>query len=107
MIDLHNPIYDILGMPGRMLSGSKQTPPRLKDHTIYWNACVFLKHGKLVEQIWHGDLDVTARMDDFKRLAKELGGTIYVTPEQPWRFDGFKQTAKLKHHAERMLEFKP
>jgi hypothetical protein len=62
---------------------------------------VFNQHG---QQIWHGDLDVTTRAEDLQRLAG-LIGTVYVTPEQPWRFDGFETTRKSRH-ADRLIEFK-
>ncbi len=98
-IDLCN---QYLGYPGRILSGSKTIPKGKENHIIYWNACIFDYDG---EEIWYGDLDVTQDHDKLDKLVK-LIGIIYVTPEQPWRFDGFKETRKNKYHAERMIEFK-
>lgn len=98
---------EILGFPGAMLSGTKIAPHGLKDHDIYWNACVFQKTGRHdAEQIWHGDLDVTEKRQALHRLANAVGTTIYVTPEQPWRFDGFKDAWK---HADRtrVIAFAP
>lgn len=95
-------IGDCLGFPGAMLSGSKCTPLGKEDHTIYWNACVFDSAGT---QIWHGDLDVTDREADLRALAQRLGEAIWVTPEQPWRFDGFAATMKVKDYAERAIKF--
>lgn len=106
-----NPVIEHLGFPGAMLSGSKRTPPRREGHTIYWNACVFettersskARH-KCGTQIWHGDLDVTQDEQALKALATALGHTIYVTPESPWRFDGFEATMR-KHDPRRDLPF--
>jgi hypothetical protein len=85
-------IIDALGYPGAMLSGMKQNPPGTEGHTIYWNACVFEKTGKNeAVQIWHGDLDVTAQTEKLQELANRLGKTLVVTPEHPWRFDGFRK----------------
>lgn len=99
-----------LGLPGAMLSGSKQKPRGTEDHTIYWNACVFMKTGhKDAEQIWWGDLDVTASMEKLHALATDLGETIYATREQPWRFDGFRETMKSLNADDynKVFAFKP
>lgn len=72
-----------LGMPGAMLSGSKTAP---EGETVYWNACVF-DDDKAT--IWHGDLNLTRSNDKLQALANRVG-TIHVTPEHPFRFEGFK-----------------
>lgn len=73
-----------LGMPGAMLSGSKTAP---KGQTVYWNACIF---NEAEEQIWHGDLNLTRKAKELQELADAVG-PIHVTPESPFRFDGFKR----------------
>lgn len=101
-------IDQILGYPGRMLSGSKQIPSHRQGHVIYWNACVFVKTGrKDADQIWYGDLDVTADEVKFQELANALSETIYVTPEQPWRFNGFRETMKVRQNRDRLIQFDP
>jgi hypothetical protein len=97
-----------------MLSGMKQKPRGTEDHILYWNACVFMAHGRAsrskhedADQIWHGDLDVTVRYDKLQELATRLNKAIYVTPEQPWRFDGFAFTIKNKYDSERMVKITP
>lgn len=74
---------DALGMAGAMLSGAKQAP---KGQEVYWNACVFTKEGV---QIWHGDFNLTEGRAKLQALAEQVG-TIYLTKEQPFRFDGLK-----------------
>lgn len=107
-------IDEILGLPGVMLSGSKRTPPGREGHTIYWNACVFVAEGrsskakhKSAVQVWYGDLDLDASDAALHELATKLGKTVYVTPEQPWRFDGFAETQKRSYEAERMRRYDP
>lgn len=99
---IENPIIDVLGFPGQMLSGSKlaysQAHPK---HTVFFNACVFDESGR---QIWHGDLDITLTGDHLQELANKIG-TIYVTPEHPYRFEGFEE-GKKKDHDKRMITFR-
>ena len=100
--------YEVLGSPGVMLSGVKQPPRGCEDHTIYWNACIFQKCSrKDAFQIWYGDLDLTASEAELQRIADTLQETIYVTPEQPWRFNGFKDTMRIAEYAERAVRFDP
>lgn len=101
-VDQESAIAGLLGFPGVMLSPSKRNPPGREDHVIYWNACVFNHAG---EQIWYGDLDVTAQQRTLQMLAKEIG-TVYVTPEKPWRFDGFHETIKRDSARRRLIEFR-
>lgn len=79
---------DVLGMLGTMISGSKsyylnQHP----DHTVFFNACVFNKDR---QQIWYGDIDLTVSSDRLQQLANKIG-TIYVTRETPFRWEGLQE----------------
>jgi hypothetical protein len=101
-----------IGYAGAMLSGTKQKPAGLEDHEIFWNACLFVKHGrgdKSVVQEWWGDLDVTAQEANLQALANELGHTVYVTREHPWRWKGFaaaKKDAEI-YNDRSIFTFKP
>ena len=72
-----------LGAPGAMISGSKRAP---EGQEVYWNACVFDEKAR---QIWHGDLNLTRRRSDLQDLANQIG-TIHVTPENPFRWEGLR-----------------
>ena len=109
-----------LGHPGRKLSAYKDTPPGREGHNLYWNACVFIKEpGRIgasgpaipglrpsYRQIWGGDLDVTEKHEALQKLARDLRATLYVTPEQPWRFVGF-ESGRKQRNMDRVLEYKP
>ena len=98
-----NPIFKTIGFPGRMLSGSKlyysQQHP---DSTVYFNACIFDGYKR---QIWHGDLDLTLEVDKLQSLANQIG-TIHVTPEHPYRFEGFDEGRK-RDYENRLVTFEP
>jgi hypothetical protein len=110
-----------LGHHGRLLSVYKETPPSREGHNLYWNACVFIKEPGRVgasgpailglrpsyRQIWYGDLDATEKHEALQGLARDLGATLYVTPENPFRFKGFKDGQKVRYAMERVLEYKP
>ena len=85
-------IDEALGFPGQMLSGDKGSYARkYPDRKVFFNACVF---DKAFTQIWYGDIDFTLSTDALTKLAAEIG-TIYVTREMPYRFEGLdKKTAK-------------
>lgn len=71
-----------IGHAGRQLSGGKTAP---KGQTVYWNACVFTEDG---EQVWWGDVNLTKEANKVQAAADELQQTLFVTPEQPFRFSG-------------------
>lgn len=90
--------YEELGAPGAMLSGSKTAP---EGETVYWNACIF---NDAKEQIWHGDLNLTTSAEFLQRLANRVG-RIHVTPEHPFRFDGFKRGKSER--GDRIVTYEP
>lgn len=90
-INLMSKVEAILGHAGAMLSASKShRPPGTEEHTIYWNACIFADDGT---QVWFGDLDVTESADMLQKVANEIG-TIHITPESPFRFEGLEEGRK-------------
>jgi hypothetical protein len=75
---------EILGIRGRMISGSKSMYRRAyKDHLVVFNANVCTRNGK----IWYGDLDITLDTERLQKLADTLDETIYVLYESDGRFE--------------------
>lgn len=76
---------EILGYSGRLIDASKSCYMEDNpDHKVYFNACIFNEQGT---QIWFGDIDFNLDESKLKALAERVGG-IYVTPEQPFRWEG-------------------
>ena len=81
MQDAWNTAEEILGYPGRMLSGSKIAPT---GQRIIWNSNICTKeHGK----IWFGDFNVTKELNKLIDLAFKLNSVVYVLYEMDARFD--------------------
>lgn len=79
-----------LGHMGRMLSGSKSGySDRYPKNKVFFNGNMYDSKG---EKIWYGDMDLTSERKKLEEIAKELGEPIYVTREQPFRWD--EQTTK-------------
>ena len=79
---------------GRMMSWSKSGYRAENPNSVtYFNANVItLKDGK----IWYGDLDLTKDADTLKRIAEQLGETIFVLKESDCRFgDELKPSTDL------------
>jgi hypothetical protein len=75
---------EILGIRGRMISGSKSMYRRTyKDHLVVFNANVCTRAGK----IWYGDLDITLDTESLQKLADALDETVYVLYESDGRFE--------------------
>lgn len=78
-------VNEILGFPSQMLSSSKSAyASQYPDHTVFFNACIF---NSKRQQIWWGDLDLTKDSAKLQNVANQIG-TIYVTKEKPYRWDG-------------------
>lgn len=76
--------FNILGYPGRMISGSKSGyMTSHPNNQVVFNANVCTDAGK----IWFGDLDVTLDGEKLQQLANELHCKIYVLREHDGRFD--------------------
>lgn len=85
-INISQEAVEVLGTHGAMLSMTKQGP---EGHEVYWNACVFTEDGT---QIWFGDFDYTEDAEKLQELANKTGQVLFLTPEQPFRFDGLKKS---------------
>jgi len=75
----------ILGLPGRLLGSSKLA--YLKQHPdnrVFFNANLYDSEGT---KIWFGDVDLTAEEGKLRKVAKTLEEAIFITREQPWRFE--------------------
>ena len=90
-------MYDViakhLGSAGKMVGASKSDYCRkYPDNTVIFNACIFDSNA---QQIWYGDIDLTASADAIRALADEATETLYITPETPWRFGDEGVTIEL------------
>ena len=81
-------VEKLLGMRGRMVSGSKSGYNRIHPERVaIFNANVVLAKAK---KIWYGDLDVTVDGANLIKLSKKLKETIYVLREMDARFENEK-----------------
>ena len=80
---------EILGYPGRMVSGSKSGYRRFRPlHLVVFNSNVVVNVGDKPEKIWYGDIDLTESENAIKELASKLGGVdVYVLREMDARFE--------------------
>lgn len=75
---------EILGLPGRLVGGSKVMYRRqYPDNKVVFNANVCTVDGK----IWFGDLDITRDEHKLLSLASKLGERIFVLKEHDGRLD--------------------
>lgn len=74
----------IMGLPGRLLSGSKSGYNRTHpENIVVFNANLCTKKlGKL----WYGDVDITLDEAKLKELAVVLGEDLYILREHDARF---------------------
>jgi len=77
-------VDELLGRPGRMLSGSKTAPA---EKRVVWNANVIAGD----EKIWYGDISITDSEENLQELANKLGEKIYVLREMDARFENEKK----------------
>jgi len=78
-------VREILGWDGKMLSGSKSSYSKSHPKSIvYFNGNIYDSVGS---KLWYGDIDVTKDAKNLKRLAAELKESIYITAEQPFRWE--------------------
>jgi hypothetical protein len=101
MSTIAHDITEEIGYFGRMISGSKIAP---KGHTVFFNACIF---DESYQQIWWGDFDLTADSEALQKIATRHGSKLYVTREQPFRWDGLSKKQVKADTEERIVEFKP
>lgn len=83
---------ELLGIAGRMISGSKSGYHRANpDNLPIFNANVCTDDGK----IWFGDLDLTLDEQKLVELARTLRVKVYVLPERAGRFHGRDEDPEL------------
>jgi len=84
----------ILGMNGRMISGSKSNyRNRNPKNLAVFNANVCTKNeGK----IWYGDVDLTLSREELSELARLLETDVYVLYEMDARFEN-EESPKLEN----------
>lgn len=76
---------NILGYPGRMMSGSKSGYANaFPSHVPVFNANVCTQN---LGKIWYGDLDLSLDGKQLQELAKALGEPVLVLREMAARFD--------------------
>lgn len=77
-------LVEKLGIPGRMISGSKSGYRDANpDNLAIFNANICVDGKK----IWYGDLDVTKSAEDLKEIAIKSGETIQILYEMDARFE--------------------
>lgn len=81
-----NPVVsEILGAVGRLLSASRSGYlDAHPGHAVFFNANIFDSGAYL---LWYGDIDLTTDGSLLQALADELGEDIYVTSENPYRWE--------------------
>jgi hypothetical protein len=65
---------------GRIISGGKTSPPGCK---CVWNANVI---SPSISKLWYGDINLTREGDKLKKVAADIGETLYVLRESDARF---------------------
>lgn len=79
-----DPAETILGMRGRMISGSKSGYHRAFPQQVpVFNANICTNKGK----IWYGDIDLTLDEAKLQQLSRELRQNLYVLYEMDGRFE--------------------
>lgn len=77
-----------LGWCGRLLSWSKsEYRKEHPTHRVFYNANVYTIVDGTAIKLWYGDVDLTADQSTLQALVDELGKSIYITFEQPYRFE--------------------
>lgn len=83
-----------LGMPSRMISGSKSGYLRRNpENLVVFNSNIFIETRSLFifkkyNKIWYGDVDLTLEQDKIKMATYELGKYwVYVLREMYGRFE--------------------
>lgn len=81
-------INKTIGMPGRMISGSKSGYTSVYvDHIPVFNANLVIESAGEFKKIWHGDLDLTIDSTKLLKLSEKLGVQLYVLHEMDARFE--------------------
>ena len=77
-------ILEKLGMPGRMVAGSKSGYcSKFPRNLVVFNSNLCTSH----EKIWYGDIDITKDRQKLREVSESLGMEIYVLYEMDGRFE--------------------
>ena len=86
-ININQEVEKILGPCGRLLSSSKSAYREFyPDHQVFFNACLWDSNGT---EIWFGDIDLTKENRKLEKARNLFDNPIYLTKEDPYRFEGF------------------
>lgn len=78
-------VREQLGWPGKMLSASKSSYSKSHPKSVvFFNGNVYGSDGR---KLWYGDIDLTKSKKELAYLAHQLQESIYVTAEQPFRWE--------------------
>ncbi len=88
MNDIFKTVDDLMGRPGRMLSGSKTAySNNHQNHLVIFNGNLFIQVENKYQKIWFGDVDVTRDIKTLIKLAKQLETAVYLLREMDGRFE--------------------
>jgi len=74
----------VLGIRGRMISGSKSGYRKIyPEHVVVFNANLCTGAGKF----WYGDIDITLDSPRLQEICDRVGESIYVLREMDGRFE--------------------
>lgn len=97
-------ITEKLGYPGRLLSASKSFyRDNHQNNIVFFNGNIYDLEGI---KIWHGDVDITADLNKLKDIATTFGETIFVTTEQPFRWNEQSTEGLMKSCRDESKEYK-
>ena len=95
-----NKFTELLGYPGRMISGSKSGyRERYPSNLVIFNANVCVNG----EKVWFGDIDVTLSKDDLIELSISLKEDVYILYEMDGRFEN-EENPKIDRY---VVKFNP
>jgi hypothetical protein len=88
-MELYNStIGKILGIHGRMISGSKSGYRKhYPDNLVVFNSNMVVVTETGASKVWFGDVDITLDREKLKQVAKELDGTVFIIYEMDGRFE--------------------
>jgi hypothetical protein len=88
-MELYNSTVEkILGIQGRMISGSKSGYRRYyPDNLVVFNSYMVVVTKTGASKVWFGDVDITLDREKLKQVAKELDATVFIIYEMDGRFE--------------------
>jgi hypothetical protein len=81
-------IYVKLGMPGRMISGSKSGYSKARPRNlVVFNSNLILRDYEGCMKVWHGDVDITIDRQSLVEIARDTGKDVLILREMHGRFE--------------------